>query len=102
MKRFLHFLKHLFRKDVNRPYSPMKSSWQNFDVADLSLEDELDLIQDAFDETRIITAVFVTEDCEFLVQIFSDGQAHLAVRESSDDSWLPGWWTVANEYDAQS
>lgn len=99
MKRFLRSLTRRLRHDVKPPSNRTKYSCQNFDVGGLSLEEELDLIHEFFDETTVINAVFVTDEQEYLVQIFSDGQAHLSVRKESHDSWSPGWWTVANEYD---
>jgi len=74
------------------------ASYSHHDWIDEIEKMDDNLIPDSFSLDAVITATFKTEKGEFLVQIFPDGQAHLAQRSERHDTWSPGWWSVASEH----
>ena len=44
-------------------------------------------------------AVFDTDDGQVLVELFSDGQVHIAFRQHQYETWSAGYWTIAKHVD---
>lgn len=47
-----------------------------------------------YEDESPTTIVFDTNHGQYLVQVFPDGQAHLAWRRRSPETWSAGVWTI--------
>jgi hypothetical protein len=47
-------------------------------------------------ETYLL-ATLDTDAGQFLVEVFPDGQVHLAQRSDRHQTWSPGWWTIGRD-----
>ena len=98
MKRFQHYLTRRHQKNVNPHSDHAKSVWDNMEDMLNDIDTPAAIVKPNDNETiSLTTVIFETEQSQYLVQIFSDGQAHLSQRAERHDTWSPGWWSIVNE-----
>lgn len=45
-------------------------------------------------DSEYLYAIFENEDEKVLVEVFPDGQMHIAFKNGTDQCWSKGFWTI--------
>lgn len=53
--------------------------------------------QDEKGKSSYLLAVVEADELQILVEVFPDGQIHVATRKESWDTWSPGGWSIVKE-----
>ena len=53
--------------------------------------------QDKKEGSSYLLGVLEADGLQILVEVFPDGQVHVATREHSHETWSPGAWSIVKE-----